>query len=202
MITFAKTSQIRIKDHKNHAIKMAFRLLLRGIAHTGEQVYEQIPWVRNRIVFVDAIPTPDGHAGGISIGIHLVRMSPVTTTKNQTSLIRANMRSNSNMDTTPQMKINLMDVLPENIEELIEACDIDIDTGCVKPVDVWMEYLATLPLSTSRENLHALNARFMPAIREYLGMRAARTDPRELFNQSALTEHRKMYRSPTDKRAK
>ncbi|MFM5143037.1 hypothetical protein ACEUA0_11070 [Aeromonas veronii] len=55
------------------------------------------------------------------------------------------------MDTTPQMKINLTDVLPENIEELIEACDIDIDTGCVKPVDVWMEYLATLPLSTSRE---------------------------------------------------
>ncbi len=112
------------------------------------------------------------------------------------------MRSNSNMDTTPQMKMNLMDVLPENIEELIEACDIDIDTGCVKPVDVWMEYLATLTLSTSREDLHALNARFMPAIREYLGMRAARTDPRELFNQSTLPEHRKMYRSPTDKRAK
>ncbi len=112
------------------------------------------------------------------------------------------MRSNSNMDTTHQMKMNLMDVLPENIEELIEACDIDIDTGCMKPVDVWMEYLATLPLSTSREDLHALNAQFMPAIREYLGMRAARTDPRELFNQSALTEHRKMYRFPTDKRAK
>ncbi|EPC4024979.1 hypothetical protein ACRZOU_000667 [Aeromonas salmonicida] len=129
-------------------------------------------------------------------------MSQITTTKNQTNLIRANMRSNSNMDTTPQMKMNLMDVLPENIEELIEACGIDIDTGCVKPVDVWMEYLATLPLSTSREELHALNARFMPAIREYLGMRAARTDPRELFNQSELTEHQKMYRSPTDKRTK
>ncbi len=79
------------------------------------------------------------------------------------------MQSNRNMDTTPQMKINLTDVLPENIEELIEACDIDIDTGCVKPVDVWMEYLAALPLSTSREELHTLNTRFMPAIREYLG---------------------------------
>lgn len=110
------------------------------------------------------------------------------------------MRSNSNMDTTPQMKMNLMDVLPENIEEMIGACEIN--WGSVTPVDVWMEYLATLPLSTSREELHVLNAQFMPAIREYLGMRAARTDPRELFIQAALTDHQKMYRSPTDKRAK
>lgn len=180
-----------------------FLVTRNGGCHTRKRSPDTtLPKVKNRIVFVDAIPTPDGHAGGIGIGIHLVRLSQVTTTKNQTSLIRANMRSNSNMDTTHQMKMNLIDVLPENIEELIDACDIDIDTGCVKPVDVWMEYLATLPLSTSREDLHALNTRFMPAIREYLGMRAARTDPRELFNQSALTEHRKMYRSPTDKRAK
>ncbi|MEL3920332.1 hypothetical protein [Aeromonas enteropelogenes] len=110
------------------------------------------------------------------------------------------MQNNNHIEITIPM--NLMDVLPENIEELIESCDIDIDTGCVKPVDVWMEYLATLPLSTSREDLHALNAQFMPAIREYLGMRAARTDPRERFNQSELPEHQKKYRSPTDKRAK
>jgi len=110
------------------------------------------------------------------------------------------MISNSNMDTTTPMKMNMMDVLPENIEEMIGACEIN--WGSVTPVDVWMEYLATLPLSTSRKELHALNARFMPAIREYLGMRAERTDPRELFNQSELTNHRKMYRSPTEKRAK
>lgn len=106
------------------------------------------------------------------------------------------MQSNSNRETTPQMQMNLMDALPDNIEEMISACENTGDQ--ITPVDVWMEYLAT----HSREDLHALNARFMPAIREYLGMRAARTDPRELFNQSALTEHQKMYRSPTDKRAK
>ena len=112
------------------------------------------------------------------------------------------MQSNSNMDTTPQMKMkmNLMDVLPESIEEMISTSENTC--GAVTPVDVWMEYLATLPLSTSREELHALNTRFMPAIREYLGMRAARTDPRDLFNRSELTHHRKMYRSPTEKSAK
>jgi hypothetical protein len=40
----------------------------------------------------------------------------------------------------------------------------------ITPVDVWMTYLAILPPSTSREELHALNAQFMPAIREYLCM--------------------------------
>lgn len=72
------------------------------------------------------------------------------------------MQNNSNMDTTPQM-----DFLPENIEDLIRACENLCDQ--ITPVDVWMEYLATLPLSTSREDLHALKAQFMPAIREYLG---------------------------------
>ncbi|WCH21560.1 hypothetical protein [Aeromonas salmonicida] len=110
------------------------------------------------------------------------------------------MQNNSNMDTTPQMQMNLMDALSDNIEEMISACENTGDQ--LAPVDVWMEYLATLPLSTSREELHELNARFIPAIREYLGMRATRTDLRELFNQSALTEHQKMYRSPTDKRTK
>ncbi len=77
------------------------------------------------------------------------------------------MQNNSNMDTTPQMQMNLMDALPDNIEEMISACENTSDQ--ITPVDVWMEYLATLPLSTSREELHTLNARFMPAIREYLG---------------------------------
>lgn len=40
-----------------------------------------LPKVENRIVFVDELPPPDGHTGGIRIGIHLVRMSQVTTTK-------------------------------------------------------------------------------------------------------------------------
>lgn len=110
------------------------------------------------------------------------------------------MQNNSNMDTTHKTRMNPINALPDNIEEIISACENTGDQ--IAPEDVWMEYLATLPLSTSREDLHALNARFMPAIREYLGMRAARTDPRELFNQSALTEHQKMYRSPTDKRTK
>lgn len=109
------------------------------------------------------------------------------------------MQNNSNMDTT-KIQMNPINALPDNIEEMISACENTGDQ--ITPVDVWMEYLATLPLSTSREELHVLNARFMPAIREYLGMRAARTDPRELFNQSALTEHQKMYRSPTNKRTK
>lgn len=72
------------------------------------------------------------------------------------------MQSNHHMESTIPM--NQMDVLPDNIEDLISACET------VTPVDVWMEYLTTLPLSTSREELRALNARFMPAIREYLCM--------------------------------
>lgn len=72
------------------------------------------------------------------------------------------MQSNHHMESTIPM--NQMDVLPDNIEDLISACET------VTPVDVWMEYLTTLPLSTSREELRALNARFMPAIREYLYM--------------------------------
>lgn len=72
------------------------------------------------------------------------------------------MQSNHHMESTTPM--NQMDVLPDNIEDLIRACEM------VTPVDVWMEYLTTLPLSTNREELHALNARFMPAIREYLCM--------------------------------
>jgi hypothetical protein len=72
------------------------------------------------------------------------------------------MQSNHNMEKAIQM--NPMDCLPNNIEDLISACET------LTPVDVWMEYLTTLPLSTSREELHALNARFMPAIREYLCM--------------------------------
>lgn len=72
------------------------------------------------------------------------------------------MQSNHHMESIIPM--NQMDVLPDNIEDLISACET------VTPVDVWMEYLTTLPLSTSREELHVLNARFMPAIREYLCM--------------------------------
>ncbi len=78
------------------------------------------------------------------------------------------MQSNHNMETTILM--TPMDVLPENIDDLIDSCDSNDDTGFVMPTDVWMKYLATLPLSTSREELHALNARFMPATWEYLCM--------------------------------
>jgi len=64
--------------------------------------------------------------------------------------------------------MNPMDVLPDNIEDLISTCETAY--GVITPVDVWMTYLAILPPSTSREELHALNAQFMPAIREYLCM--------------------------------
>ncbi|MCX0435270.1 hypothetical protein [Aeromonas veronii] len=55
------------------------------------------------------------------------------------------------------------EVLPDNIESLIEQCEV------VTPIDVWMEYLATLPPSTTNEDLNKLQSRFMPAIRSYIG---------------------------------
>lgn len=49
------------------------------------------------------------------------------------------MQSNHNMETTILM--TPMDVLPENIDDLIDSCDSNDDTGFVMPTDVWMKYL-------------------------------------------------------------
>ena len=53
--------------------------------------------------------------------------------------------------------------LPEDIDNLIDACET------YSPGDVWMEYLATLPMDTTKSELHRLRAQFVTAVAEYMG---------------------------------
>lgn len=54
--------------------------------------------------------------------------------------------------------------LPEDIEEIIEA------SLSYSPTDVWMAYLATLPMDTPLEELRRIGPLFREAIAEYLGV--------------------------------
>lgn len=52
--------------------------------------------------------------------------------------------------------------LPEDIEDLIERCEE------ITPCDIWMEYIATLPTDTSRDELTRVRPLFMEAATRYL----------------------------------
>lgn len=54
--------------------------------------------------------------------------------------------------------------LPDDIDDLIEA------SGTYSPDDVWMEYLATLPVDTPTPELHRLRQQFAIAVAEYMGV--------------------------------
>lgn len=52
--------------------------------------------------------------------------------------------------------------LPYNIESIIGSA---LTTS---PNDIWMAYLATLPVETSSKELQNIQDRFMPAIQAYI----------------------------------
>lgn len=54
--------------------------------------------------------------------------------------------------------------LPADIDNLIDDCET------YSPIDVWMKYLATLPLETTREELHRIKPLFIETIAEYMGV--------------------------------
>lgn len=58
----------------------------------------------------------------------------------------------------------LLFALPADIDNLIDACET------YSPIDVWMKYLATLPLDTAREELHRIKPLFIEAVTEYMGV--------------------------------
>lgn len=54
--------------------------------------------------------------------------------------------------------------LPEDIEEIIEA------SLSYSPTDVWMAYLATLPMETTKDEIRRIAPLFKEAVAEYLGV--------------------------------
>ncbi len=71
--------------------------------------------------------------------------------------------ANYNKTTSPNNSANQANfALPEDIEDLIEKCEE------ITPCDIWMEYLATLPTDTSREELARVRPLFLEAATLYL----------------------------------
>lgn len=54
--------------------------------------------------------------------------------------------------------------LPADIDNLIDACDTYL------PVDVWMAYLLTLPLDTTKGEIRRIQPLFIEAVAEYMGV--------------------------------
>ena len=54
--------------------------------------------------------------------------------------------------------------LPDDIDDLIDASDTYL------PEDVWMEYVATLPLNTPTTELHRIKPMFISAVASYMGV--------------------------------
>lgn len=54
--------------------------------------------------------------------------------------------------------------LPDDIDDLIDASET------YSPEDVWMEYVATLPLDTPTAELHRIKPMFIDSVTTYMGM--------------------------------
>lgn len=71
--------------------------------------------------------------------------------------------NNDNSGRTNNLGASVSFDLPDNIDVLIDASETYL------PEDVWMEYLATLPLNTPTAELHRLKPLFISAVTDYMG---------------------------------